>query len=229
MQVDVDRASSVREIPHGYDSRCCCAGGFGCDVKQFRSAVVDDRAHGHGDVVQPVEAVTHRQAERLGDAIDDVTVGGEVVLADCNDGARVTAISRKTECGVNGLVHVERGVVVQRDLARRSADQRGQHVADALRHVDPVIPAADQAGGPVVVVHLGQPFQRPLRRHPQRVAVEVDHRRVGNVEPIAKRCQRIGGVQGKCIVTTDHGRKLYDLDGAIRVGTHTPGCEYPLA
>ena len=90
------------------------------------------------------------------------------------------------------------------------ADQRRQTVADALGHVQPRRPRADQPGAPLPRHQLRQPLGRAPWWHPQRVAVEVHHLGIDDEELVAEAAQRIGGIERLGIDAAGHAGTVDD-------------------
>src|SRR5215469_10399499 len=69
-----------------------------------------------------------------------------------------------------------------------------EQVPGAAGQVDPVLPGPDEPGSPFAPHYVGDALGGGQRQHPQRVAVQVDQRRVVTGEALAKAGQRIGRV-----------------------------------
>ena len=113
VQVDVEHAGGVRQVPDQQRAGRVGAGGLAYEVGDLGGAVVDERTHGDGDVVEPVETVADLAASRAGDAVDDVAVGRELAGGDGDD----APVGTQRERGVHELVQVDRRRVVDDDLA----------------------------------------------------------------------------------------------------------------
>ncbi len=190
-ELERQHAGGVREVPDGPRAGGVRPRRLAGEVGELGAAVVDERAHHDRHAVEPVEVLPHRATGRRGDPVDDVAVGREVAGGD----REIAATRPQAEGGVHQLIEVHRGRVVDDHLAGARAEQRRQPVAHPLRQVDPVLPRADQPAAPLLGRHPPQPLERPPRQPAERVAVEVDERRIGDHELVAPTPQRIGGVE----------------------------------
>ena len=133
-----------------------------------------------------------------GKAFEHVPVGGEVgAVGEDRAGPGV-------EHGGGELVEVDGGGVAGDHLARLGTeDTVREQVADAFGKVDPLVPAGDEVGAPLGG-QRAQPLARGDRQPSERVAVEIDGLGVVDDEALAKRRQRIGGVQALGVRALDH-------------------------
>src|SRR5215472_9490200 len=69
-----------------------------------------------------------------------------------------------------------------------------EQVPGAAGQVDPVLPGPDEPGSPFAPHYVGDALGGGQRQHPQRVAVQVDQRRVVTGEALAEAGERIGRV-----------------------------------
>jgi hypothetical protein len=130
--------------------------------------------------------------------LEHVAVGGEVAAVGDD---RALAL---LEHGGAQLVEVDRGRVAGDHLAgARAEDGLGEQIADSRRRVDPVVPARDELGAPLRDGG-GEPVARGQREAAERVAVEVDPRRIVIREPLAEGPEGIGLVQRGGLVAA-HG------------------------
>ena len=82
VQVDLDGAGCVGQVPHDEGTCSCAASGLCCEIEHLGRSVVDQRPHGYCDAGEVVEARPHLQVSISGDALDDVAVGWEVGWID---------------------------------------------------------------------------------------------------------------------------------------------------
>ncbi len=195
-------------------------GGLCHHVHHLGGAVIDDRAHDHGDVVEHVEPVTHRAPGRGGHAVDDVSVAREIVLIDREH----RAVGAERSSAVEQLVQVHRRGVVHGHFANSGADQGREKIPDALGLVDPVRPRADQVDAPLLLDHLAETINRTSRRSTERVAVEVHERAVADDELLAPVGERICGVERQRTGTGDVAGGVSGWGGA---GHGRQACQIP--
>jgi len=201
-----DRADRVAQVPQGQRP------GLVHDVRDRRHVGQGPAAVGHvrqadqrgagidGVAKRPgVEALVHVGADDaqltaalLGDPLQDVAIGREVVVVGEDDAAPWPRV----QGGAGQLVQVDGGRVAHRDLAGRGPDQvLAQEVADLAGQVDPAVPGPDQARPPLLRDHLGDAVPRRARQRAERIAVQIYRGRDVPHEPAAEPGQRIGRVQ----------------------------------
>ena len=211
--VGLDRhgAGGVAEVPQ--DERAGVVGdaGQGCGIREKAGPVGDVAQHDHGRLgadralqrftgdaggqvdVDPADP----PAALAGDALDEVPVGGEVVAVDDDlDSGRIRGVLR-IEGGADELVEQHRRRVRDDRLAGCGADRRApDRVADRERQLHPaLVPAADEASTPLVLHERREAVETRPRRTTERVAVEVDERRLRADERVAEFAERVGGVE----------------------------------
>ena len=205
VEVHRHRAGGVAQIPQHQRAAVVRDAGDLCHVGQGAAAVghmrqaeqrgplvhgVTDRLHAHPVVDVGVD---HAQlpAVLTGDTGQHVPVGGEVVVVGHDDAAAGAGI----EGGTGQLVQVDRGVVADQYLAGRRAQQvMAEQVARLAWQGHPAAPGPDQPPPPAAPDHLADPLRGCQRQHAQRVAVQVDQRRVVAHETVVETGQRIGGI-----------------------------------
>lgn len=207
VELERHRADRVAQVPQHQRARVVHRGRDRRRVGQPRRAVGDVAEQHHrgllpdhllhlleGDPGAGVDVdPAQREPELVGDPGCDVAVGREVVAVEHDLGA--TGAGR--DPGAQRLVEQHRGRVAHDHLAGgRAQARRADPVADDGRQVHPgLVPAADQPAAPLLVDEAAQPLPRGAQRAAQRVAVEVDQRRLGADEAVAVRRQRVLGVQ----------------------------------
>ena len=177
-----DHAGRVSQVPNHQSASGVCRS---CDVAHrvhTAGPEVDVREQQHRDALIEVCARCvsvvdqHELAPgRAGDAVGDVEVGRKIrSLGDDARSRRARGQHRHRRH--QHLVKIHRRRVCDADLARASANQRGDLVADPLRQRDPprAVPAPDEALAPFVVDDLGNAGRRLLRQDAKRIAVQID-------------------------------------------------------
>jgi hypothetical protein len=205
VQIQVQDPDRVAQVPDHERAGGGRPSGLGRDVGHLGRAVVDDRADGHGDVVESVVVRSHLEPELAGDAVGDVAVRRELVRVDGDDGAGGTQL----EGGVQQLVEVHRDRVVDHDLVTVDAEQPGQHRPRLERELEPtVVPGPDQPARPLLGDDALDLVHGPAGRSAQRVAVQVHEGRVRDDELVAPGGERVRSVERHRVVPRDHRRSL---------------------
>lgn len=144
-------------------------------------AVVDGRLDAHE--LEPVIA---------GDAGEHVQVGRERI--GLHEDAR--AARPRPHGGDGEPVEAHGRGVAHEHLPRLDAEHDlAEQVGRRARIPEPLRPRADEPGSPLLLDDLGERIRRRARQTAERVAVEVEDA-VGVHEPVAKRSERVGGVEG---------------------------------
>ena len=247
VQIDRHRPGAVAQIPDRERSRGVGARSDRRHVVNMPGLVVDmgdrDRdgvfVNRVRDLVLFAQAHRHAPAGRRGDAFGNIIVGREIAALEDQHAAIGPHRHRRRQ----HLEQILAGRIADDDLARISADQRRELVAEPHRQVEPAsaVPAFDQVGAPFLAHHSLRPRARRLRHRTQRIAVEVDHP-VGQDELVAHRRQRVGAVHRLapgavgCFGDFDlHGIKRHGnispLSGTFRASQsarlHAPYCPVP--
>jgi hypothetical protein len=241
------RVAGVQLDGHGADR-------MGQVPQHQRAGLVRDRGDG-GHVGQGAAAVRHvgqadqrgvlvyRRAYRVGrqafvdvggqhpelraalgrDPLDHVAVAGEVVLVGHDHVPPRPRVERRA----GQLVQVDRGVVGDQDLSWRRAGERADQVARASGQIHPVVPRPGQGASPLRPDHALKPPHGRQRERAQGIAVQVDHGRIVEREPVAEPGQRIRRVKfygvrplQPCLVHTVHPNSRIPSETRHAAGHH---------
>ncbi len=124
----------------------------------------------------------HAQPELIGDSLDQVTVGREVVSVDDQLRARGVTIKLIGHGRANELVEHDRCRITDDGLAGCGTEGgAGQRIPNTVREFEPLfIPAANESGAPIVLHKIGDALDARQQRPTERVPVEVGLRGSGH-------------------------------------------------
>ncbi len=131
----------------------------------------------------------------------EIIVGGKIAgLTDNN-----LAPGALFQGGGHEFKQIDRGAVAGQNLARPGADQRGNPVADGLRHLHPAmnVPRLDQIVAPLLTNNFGQAGGHMAGQGTEGVAVQINDA-VGQIKFVAHGCQGIPAIQRNHFVPANH-------------------------
>ena len=204
LEPDLDGAHGMAEIPEHERARGVRGFGDPREVGERAGPVRDvgegdepDVARGAGGLDvgggRPVDRVGLDEAEIVGEALEHVAVGREVVEVG-DDRALVRA---RGEHRGGQLVEVDGDRVGDDDLSRPCAERvPGELVADLGRELDPVVPAAHEFRSPTLD-DLCECRLCPLRQPAERVAVDVERPALLVDELVAEAGERVVAVESR--------------------------------